>query len=135
MRNATRRKQKIWFVTRTVDDSTFDHSYVYSDPIMRRFSVSTTSSSPVEENFGILPAYSRYFISYSRREIADLEEGMYMYVDKVPEIDSEGKLVVDENGEPTVKPDYLLHRIYQTQKGIISRCYIKNLAHDDGAGD
>ena len=134
MRNATRRKQKMWFVLRTVDDTAMDRVYTYSKPIVRRFSVSTTNSSPVEENFGILPAYSRYFISY-RKNISDLEEGMYMYVDKEPELDASGNLVLDEDGEPTVKPDYLLHRIYQTEKGTISRCYIKNLAHEDEVGE
>lgn len=132
MRNATRRKQKIWFVKRTVDDSTMSHTYVYDKPIMRRFSVSTTGNSPIEENFGILPAYVRYFVAYANRDIADLEEGMYMYVDVIPEINDQGELVLDASGEPTVKPDYLLHRIYQTQKGTISRIYIKNLAHEDG---
>lgn len=135
MRNSTRRKQKIWFVLRTVDDSGLDRQYTYSKPIMRRFSVSTTNSSPVEENFGILPQYSRYFTSYRNSQISDLSEGMYMYVDKEPELDANGYLVLDEENEPTVKPDYLLHRIYQTKRGTISRCYLKQLAHEDEDGD
>ena len=58
-----------------------------------------------------------------------------MYVDKEPELDANGYLVLDEENEPTVKPDYLLHRIYQTKRGTISRCYLKQLAHEDEDGD
>lgn len=131
MRNSTRRKQDIWFVNRTKDDSQIDPAYTYDKPEKHRFSVSSTSGSPVEMNFGILPTYDRYMVSYDRK--FKPVEGMYLYIDKIPEIDQDtGDLILDEaTGEPTVKPDYILDRIYDTKKGILARYGIKKVSDKD----
>lgn len=127
MRNATRRKQDVWFVTREKDDSGIEPVYVYGKPEKHRMSVSPTSGSPMEFNFGLLPTYDRYMISYDRK--FHPEEGVLLYVDKVPEIDPDTKeLIVDENNEPTVKPDYVLDRIYDTQKGVLARYGIRKIS-------
>lgn len=129
MRNATRRKQDIWFVNRTKDDSNIDPAYTYGKPEKHRFSVSSTSGSPAEMNFGILPTYDRYMISYDRK--FQPVEGMYLYIDKTPELDDDGMLVLNESNEPTVKPDYILDRIYDTQKGELARYGIKKVSDKD----
>ena len=128
MRNATRRKQPIWFVSRTRDDSGIEPVYVYGKPEMHRFSVSSTSGSPIESTFGILPSYDRYIISYDRK--FKPVEGMYLYVDKTPELDGE-YLAVDEDGELVTKPEYILDKIYDTQKGILARYGIKKVSDSD----
>ena len=129
MRSATRRKQDIWFVIRTKDDSEVEPIYTYGKPELHRFSVSSTSGIPAELNFGILPTYDRYMISYDRK--FKPTEGMYLYVDKTPELTNEGMLVLNENGEPTVKPDYILDRIYDTKKGILARYGIRKVSDND----
>lgn len=129
MRNATRRKQDVWFVIRTKDDSNIDPAYTYSKPENHRFSVSSTSGSPAEMNFGILPTYDRYMISYDRN--FKPVEGMYLYIDKTPELDDDGMLVLNESNEPTVKPDYILDRIYDTKKGELARYGIKKVSDKD----
>ena len=130
MRNATRRKQDVWFVSRQKDDSGVEPVYVYGKPEMHRMSVSTSSGTPVEMNFGLLPTYDRYMISYDR-EFNPIE-GTYLYVDKTPEIDGcTGELVLNENREPNVKPDYILDRIYDTQKGVLARYGIRKISADD----
>lgn len=129
MRNATRRKQDIWFVNRTKDDSNIDPAYTYDKPEKRRLSVSSTSGSPAEMNFGILPNYDRYMVSYDRK--FQPVEGMYLYIDKTPELDENGMLVLNESNEPTVKPDYILDRIYDTKKGILARYGIKKVSDKD----
>ena len=129
MRSATRRKQNIWFVIRAKDDSEVEPLYIYSKPELHRFSVSSTSGIPAEMNFGILPTYDRYVISYDRK--FQPTEGMYLYVDKTPELDSEGNLALTENNEPTVKPDYILDRIYDTKKGILARYGIRKVSDKD----
>lgn len=129
MRNATRRKQDIWFVNRTKDDSNIDPAYTYDKPELHRFSVSSTSGSPAEMNFGILPTYDRYMISYDRN--FKPVEGMYLYIDKTPELDDNGMLVLNESNEPTVKPDYILDRIYDTKKGELARYGIKKVSDKD----
>ena len=130
MRNATRRKQDVWFVSRTKDDSGVDPVYVYGKPEKHRMSISPTSGMPAELNFGLLPTYDRYMISYDRD--FKPEEGTFLYVDKTPEIDTEtGNLVVNSDNEPTVKPDYILDRIYTTQKGVVSRYGIRKTSDKD----
>ena len=129
MRNATRRKQDVWFVSRTKDDSEMVPHYTYGKPERHRFSVSSTTGNPAEMNFGILPTYDRYMISYDRK--FKPVEGMYLYVDKTPELDSNGNLALDDNNDPTVKPDYLLDRIYDTQRGILARYGIRKVSDKD----
>lgn len=130
MRNATRRKQEVWFVVRDKDDSGVDPVYVYGKPEMHRMSVSPRNGSPTELNFGLLPTYDRYMISYDRD--FHPEEGTYLYVDKTPEIDEEtGNLVLNDDDEPTVKPDYILDRVYDTQKGILARYGIRKTSDKD----
>lgn len=129
MRSATRRKQDVWFVTRQKDDSGVEPVYVYGIPERHRLSVSPTSGSPTEMNFGILPTYDRYMISYDRK--FKPEEGTYLYVDKVPEIGQDGKLVIDSNDEPTVKPDYILDRVYDTRMGVLARYGIRKISDNE----
>lgn len=128
MRNATRRQQDVWFVTREKDDSNIVPVYIYSKPEKHRMSVSPTSGLPAEMNFGLLPTYDRYMINYDRD--FNPVEGMYLYVDKTPELDEEGELVVVDN-EPTVKPDYILDRVYNTQKGVLARLGIRKVSDRD----
>ena len=130
MRNATRRKQDIWFVSRERDDSGLDPAYVYGKPEKKRFSVSATSGSPVEMNFGLLPTYSKYIISYDKK--FNPVEGTFLYVDRIPEINADGTLTLDgTTGEPTVKPDYILTRIMSTQKGVVIRYGINKCTGDE----
>lgn len=130
MRNSTRRKQKIWFVNRTKDDSEIVPSYTYDKPIMKRLSVSGTSGIPTEMNFGLLPTYDRYIVSYDRN--FNPVEGTYLYVDRVPELNPDGTLKLsDGSNEPTVKPDYMLNRVFNTQKGVIARYGINKCTTDE----
>lgn len=130
MRNATRRKQDIWFVSRTRDDSGINPAYVYGKPEKKRFSVSPTSGTPVEMNFGLLPTYDRYIISYDKK--FSPTEGTFLYVDRIPEINANGSLKLDgTSGEPTVKPDYILKRIMATQKGELIRYGINKCTGDE----
>ena len=129
MRSAQRRKQDVWFVTREKDDSEFVPKYTYGKPEVHRFSVSSTSGMPAEMNFGILPTYDRYMISYDRK--FHPVEGMYLYVDKTPELDANGYLELGTDGNPTVKPDYILDRIYDTKKGILARYGIRKVSDKD----
>lgn len=129
MRNATRRKQDVWFVSRSKDDSGINPVYVYSIPKKHRMSVSPTSGTPVEFAFGILPTYDRYMVSYERD--FHPEEGMYLYVDKTPELDENGQLVLNSKNEPTVKPDYILDRIFRTLRGVTIRYGIRKVSDKD----
>lgn len=132
MRSLERRKQNIWFVTRTKDDSNIEPSFIYSKPIKKRMSVSDTSGSPHHDYYGVLPTYDRYLISYEHG--FKPAEGTLVYVDKTPEIDRDGELVLTEFSEPTVMPDYVVDRLAWTKKGTKTRIGIKLLPDGDSDG-
>lgn len=128
MRNATRRKQDIWFVTRTRDDSHMNPSYTYGKPELHKMSVSSTSGTPIEASFGILPNYGRYLINYDRK--FQPAEGTLLYVDKTPTLDEDGYLVMDGTS-PAVMPDYILESVFDTRKGILARYSIRKVSDSD----
>ena len=120
MRSPSRLKQRVWFSKITEDSSSIDPVITYSKPIMKRFTVSATAGTPEEISAGIVPTYDRYITSYDRD--FKPEEGMAVWVDKIPQIDDLGNLVMSEDGiTPVTPPDYTLKKILAAQKGKVFR--------------
>lgn len=129
MRNAVRRKQTVWFVPRTKDESGIDPIWIYEKPIKKRFSVSSTSGTPQEDYYGFLETYTRYVICYDRKFRP--EPGTLVYVDKVPEMNEDKTLKInDETGEPTVSADYIVQRLAFTAKGVLTRIGLSEISGD-----
>lgn len=128
MRGLEKRKQNVWFVEKTTDDSMYEASVTYSKPIKKRVSVSATASTPEESYAGVLPSYDRYITCYDRS--FKVKEGTLLYVDVVPEITEDGSLKVYDNGNPTVINDYVLVSILDTAKGAIARYGIKKKSEE-----
>lgn len=126
MRSIKRRKQDVWVTEETRDDSTIEGTSTYSKPEKHRFTVSSTSGTPNELAVGIVAEYNRYIVSYDRSFKA--KEGMLLFVDIDPELDEFGELVLNENGEPNTKPDYVLTHVMDTKKGTLARYGIKKVA-------
>lgn len=133
MRSLQRRKQDMWFVQRSLDTMSLGNTYTYTKPIHKRYSVSPTSGSVYEGYFGVLPTYDRYIICYEHDFIP--EEGTMVYIDKKPEIGDDGYLVLGNDGEPTVKPDYTVSKIARTEKGVKTRIGISKVADKDSDSD
>lgn len=129
MRSLRRRKQDVWITEATRQDDTIEGSLTYSKPVKYHVSVSNTSGTPHELPVGIVAEYSRYFISYDRNFHG--KEGMLLYVDVTPSIDTDGYLTLGEDGEPITKPDYVLSHIMDTARGTIARYGIKKVAGDE----
>ena len=125
MRSQQRRKQDIWFVTREKDDSNIEPFFVYGKPIKKRMSVSSTSGSVFRDQYGVIQTYDRYLVTYEH----DFKpsEGTWLYVDKTPELDANKDLMLTESNEPTVRPDYVIDRVFWTQKGTKTRIGIKRI--------
>lgn len=120
MRSPSRLKQTVWIskVEETLEG--IDTIRRYSKPIMKRFTVSATAGLPEEISAGIVPTYDRYITSYDRD--FKPEEGMAVWVDKIPQIDDLGNLVMSEDGiTPVTPPDYTLKKILAAQKGKVFR--------------
>lgn len=127
MRSPSRLKQRVWFSKITEDSSSIDPVITYSKPIMKRFTVSATAGTPEEISAGIVPTYDRYITSYDREFCKVAEEGMAVWVDKIPKIDDFGNLVLNEEGVPVTPPDYTLKKIIDTARGSVARYGIKKV--------
>lgn len=127
MRSPSRLKQKVWFSKITEDSSSIDPVITYSKPVMKRFIVSATAGTPEEISAGIVPTYDRYITSYDREFCKVAEEGMAVWVDKIPKMDDFGNLVLNEEGVPVTPPDYTLKKIIDTARGSVARYGIKKV--------
>ena len=123
MRNLVRQTQDLWFSVKTMGYNGIDECSVYTKPIKKKFSVSASATTVEQYANGIVPDYERYITSFDRT--FDPIEGMQVWVDVEPELDSNGNLVLGEDGEPTVKPDYTLRRDVDTKMGNVARYLIK----------
>ena len=131
MRSSSRLKQKIWFSKIEEVIEGIDTVQRYSKPIMKRFTVSATAGTPEEISAGIVPTYDRYITRYKNsccENDIEYEEGMAVWVDKIPQIDDSGNLVMEEDGiTPVTPPDYTLKKIIDTAKGSVARYGIKKV--------
>ena len=128
MRSPSRLKQKVWFSKITEDSSSIDPVITYSKPIMKRFTVSATAGLPEEIAAGIVPTYDRYITSYDREFCKVAEEGMAVWVDKIPQIGDSGNLIMADDGiTPVTPPDYTLKKILATQRGKVFRYGISKI--------
>ena len=130
MRSLIRQTQEIWFSVKSMAYTGIDETSVYSKPEMHRFTVSATGSTPEDYAVGIVPDYDRYITSFDRT--FQPIEGMQCWVDVTPEIDKDGNLVMTEDGEPTVFPDYTLKRKVDTKMGTVARYLIKKNGDEVG---
>lgn len=126
MRSPSRLKQKIWFSKIEEVIEGIDTVQRYSKLIMKRFTVSATAGIPEEISAGIVPIYDRYITSFD----SDFkpEEGMAVWVDKVPQLDDSGNLIMSDDGiTPVTPPDYTLKKILTTQRGKVFRYGISKI--------
>lgn len=130
MRCLQRQTQELWFSVKSMQYTGIDETSVYSTPEMHRFTVSATGSTPEEYAVGIVPDYDRYITSFDRN--FNPIEGTQVWVDVTPELDEYGELVMTDDGEPTVMPDYTLRRIVNTAKGTVARYLIKRNGDEVG---
>lgn len=126
MRSPSRLKQKVWFSKVEESVEGIDTVQKYGKPIMKQFTVSATAGTPEELAAGIVPTYDRYITSFDRD--FKPEEGMVIWVDKVPQLDDSENLVMAEDGiTPVTPPDYTLKKILGTQKGKVFRYGISKI--------
>lgn len=132
MRGLKRQKQPVYWSRTTEGLSDIDTVSEYRKPELHFLSVSATAGTPEELSAGIMPDYDRYITNFNRAfqpQAADV-----FWVDCKPELDSSGELILDEDGAPTVPPDYRLKKVLDTQKGSIARYGLKYIG-DDSNGE
>lgn len=128
MRSLSRLKQFVWFSKVREIQVGIDTINQYSKLIEKKFTISPNSGTPEEIAAGIVPTYDRYITSYDRSFCDIAEEGMAVWVDKVPQLDDSGNLVMKDDGvTPVTPPDYTLKKIIDTARGSVARYGIKKV--------
>ena len=130
MRGLVRQKQKVYWSRVVEKMDGLERVKVYEKPVTYFFSVSATAGTPEEIAAGIVPDYDRYITSFNRD--FQPQEADLFWIDRTPQISEDGSLILDEDGEPTVLPDYTLKRILDTQKGCIARYGISKRGNENG---
>ena len=128
MRSRVRDRQKVWFVTVTEKKVGIDTVQEYSNPIMRKLTVSAGTGAPTQISAGLVVDYDREITSYDKSLRSEVEEGSVCWVDVIPEISEDGSLVMSDDGvTPTVPPDYRVDKIFSTARGRVDVLGIKKI--------
>ena len=128
MRSPVRDRQPIYFSTITEKKVGIDTVQEYSNPIMRKLTVSAGTGAPSQISAGLVVYYYREIVSYSKSLRSEVEEGSVCWVDVVPEIADDGSLVMsDDEVTPTVPPDYRVDKIFSTARGQVDVFGIKKI--------
>lgn len=130
MRGFVRQKQKVYWSRISEKMDGLDRVKAYTKPVLYHFSVSATAGTPEEIAAGVVPDYDRYITSFNRD--FHPQEADLFWIDRTPQISDDGSLVLNEDGDPTVLPDYTLKKILDTQKGNIARYGISKRGNEDG---
>lgn len=121
MRSLVKQKQKVWFCAVTESVNGLDRKKIYGKPVMKMFTVSWGSGDMQFTGGGIIEDYDRQIVCFDRS--FNPVVGTMVYIDVVPSIDpTTGYLTAD-----SVKPDYIVTKIIDTQKGLNSRICVKKV--------
>ena len=133
VRSPVRDRQPIYFSTITEKKVGIDTIQEYSNPIMRKLTVSAGTGAPTQISAGLVVDYDREITSYDKSLRSEVEEGSVCWVDVVPEIADDGSLVMsDDEVTPTVPPDYRVDKIFSTARGNVDVFGIKRIGGSNG---
>lgn len=133
MRSPVRDRQPVYFSTIKEKKVGIDTVQEYSNPIMRKLTVSAGTGAPSQISAGLVVDYDREIVSYSKSLRSEVEEGSVCWVDVVPEIADDGSLVMsDDEVTPTVPPDYRVDKIFSTKRGNVDVFGIKRIGGSNG---
>lgn len=133
VRSPVRDRQPIYFSTITEKKVGIDTVQEYSNPIMRKLTVSAGTGAPTQISAGLVVDYDREITSYDKSLRSEVEEGSVCWVDVVPEIADDGSLVMsDDEVTPTVPPDYRVDKIFSTARGRVDVLGIKRIGGSNG---
>lgn len=133
MRSPVRDRQPVYFSAITEKKVGIDTIQEYSNPIMRKLTVSAGTGAPTQISAGLVVDYDREITSYDKSLRSEVEEGSVCWVDVVPEIADDGSLVMsDDEVTPTVPPDYRVDKIFSTARGHVDVLGIKRIGGSNG---
>ena len=116
MRLNNRNKQVFWYAPyrRTVEDYN-DEGYQigthpeYGDPVLYRGNISPARGMVIEQQFGDDDQYDKVIVTGDRD--TPIDEYAVLWIDSVPELDENGALKVNANGEIVTPWDYIVRKV------------------------
>ena len=128
MRSPVRDRQPIYFSTITEKKVGIDTIQEYSNPIMRKLTVSAGTGAPTQISAGLVVDYDREITSYDKTLRGVIREGDAVFVDVKPQMNEDGTLAMGDDGyTPVTPPDYRISAIFSTQKGDVDVFGIKKI--------
>ena len=128
MRSPVRDRQPVYFSTITEKKVGIDTVQEYSNPIMRKLTVSAGTGAPTQISAGLVVDYDREITSYDKSLRGVIREGDAVFVDVEPQLNEDGTLTMGEDGyTPVTPPDYRISAIFSTQKGKVDVYGIKKV--------
>lgn len=133
MRSLFKQRQKVWYTSIKEEEiqdeygnDTGEYRYIYTKPILQKFTVSSTVGDSEEMPAGVMVDYERLVTSYSRD--FSPKEGEMLFIDVIPVFDENGSLELNfATGEPVTKPDYVIKKVLDTQKGKVAKYGISKI--------
>ena len=115
MRGANRNKQKFWYAMYDQTSEGTDEwgnivsQYpTYGDPVMTEGNISPANGEVVSRQFGDDDLYDRVVGPLPIN--TPIDEYAVLWVDVTPELDDEGHLARNENGEPLTPHNYIVRK-------------------------
>lgn len=128
MRSPVRDRQPVYFSTITEKKVGIDTVQEYSNPIMRKLTVSAGTGAPTQISAGLVVDYDREITSYDKSLRGVIREGDAVFVDVEPQLNDDGTLTMGEDGyTPVTPPDYRISAIFSTKKGEVDVYGIKRV--------
>ena len=128
VRSPVRDRQPIYFSTITEKKVGIDTVQEYSNPIMRKLTVSAGTGAPTQISAGLVVDYDREITSYDKTLRGVIREGDTVFVDVEPQLNDDGTLTMGDDGyTPVTPPDYRISAIFKTQKGKVDVYGIKKV--------
>ena len=124
MRDLNRNKQTLWYALykgreEIVDSNGFgtgQYKLAYSNPIKTRLNISAARGETTTRQFGEEEYYDKVLVSAVTE--FPINEYSVLWIDSVPKLDRDGKLVLDERGDAVTPHDYTVERVARSLNGV-----------------
>ena len=111
-----RNKQKFWYALYNGVVESYDEygnqngtSATYGNPVEASANISPANGAVIQREFGDDDSYDKVIVTGDRD--IPLDEYSVLWVDTVPELDANGALKVNADGEIVTPWDYIVHRV------------------------
>lgn len=132
MRSLKKQKQTVWRSRVSTELSGIDTITLYDKPESTSATVGCSAGYPTSTTAGFILSYDRYIIVHRSTPSGEefyqkAEEGDVLWIDKEPELDSDGNILLGDDGiTPITPPDFVIKRKLTSLRVGTARYGIQN---------